>query len=317
MKKKSKKINRKGKANVPPLATSVSPDTVLALRVCPKNLITRNGFRWPESGPVECPDWDLQPECGHGLHGWLWGIGDHSAATWDADMRWLVVEVDRSSIVDLGGKVKFHRGVVVHCGDQATATQYVRERLPKELAGASVIGSTASAGDRGTASAGDRGTASAGDRGTASAGYLGTASAGDRGTASAGDRGTASAGDRGTASAGYLGTASAGYLGTASAGDRGTASAGYRGTASAGYLGTASAGDRGTASAGDEGIVIGRHWDGTRWRICVGYVGEDGIENGKPYHVEGGKLVAGEHPEAKSAREYAAKISAMKAVDRP
>ena len=102
---------------------------------------------------------------------------------------------------------------------------------------------------------------------------------------------TASAGDHGTASAGYRGTASAGYRGTASAGDRGTASAGYRGTANAGDEGTASAGDGGTASAGDEGTLVIKYWDGDRYRLAVGYVGEDGIKPNTPYRVENGRLV--------------------------
>ena len=78
---------------------------------------------------------------------------------------------------------------------------------------------------------------------------------------------------------------------TASAGDHGTASAGYRGTANAGDEGTASAGDGGTASAGDEGTLVIKYWDGDRYRLAVGYVGEDGIKPNTPYRVENGRLV--------------------------
>jgi hypothetical protein len=150
---------------------------------------------------------------------------------------------------------------------------------------------TASAGDRGTATAGYRGTATAGYRGTATAGDDGTATAGDDGTATAGDDGTATAGDDGTASAGDRGTATAGYRGTATAGDRGTATAGDDGTATAGDRGTATAGYRGTATAGDDAIIAVKYWDGSRYRLAVGYTGEDGIERGKAYRVNAGRLV--------------------------
>ena len=64
----------------------------------------------------------------------------------------------------------------------------------------------------------------------------------------------------------------------------GSATAGYRGSATAGYYGTATAGDCGT--------VCIKWWDGDRYRLVVGYVGEDGIEPNTPYRVVDGKLVA-------------------------
>ena len=117
-------------------------------------------------------------------------------------------------------------------------------------------------------------------------------------SATAGEGGTATAGDRGTATAGYRGTATAGDYGTATAGDRGTATAGYRGTATAGEGGTATAGEGGTATAGEGGPATAgeggevhiRHYDGRRYRIAVGYVGEDDIDPGTAYVVTEGKL---------------------------
>jgi len=130
---------------------------------------------------------------------------------------------------------------------------------------------------------GYRGTATAGFKGTATAGNYGIATAGEDGKSTVGDYGTATAGDYGTATVGYKGTATAGYKGTATAGEGGTATAGYRGTATAGY--------RGTATAGDGGTIQIVWYDGTRERIAVGYVGEDGIEPDVPYRVKGGRLV--------------------------
>jgi hypothetical protein len=240
------------------------PQTALVLRTCSADMTSHGGFRWPESGSVECSDWIPEPVCGYGLHGLLWGEGDGSLLDWASDAKWLVVEVDAGGVVDLKGKVKFPRGSVVHCGDRLSATAYLSERAP----GRAIVG--------GTATAGDHGTATAGDHGTATAGYGGTATAGDRGTATAGDHGTATAGDHGTATAGYGGTATAGYGGTATAGDHGTATAGVGGT----------------ATAGDHGILSLRWWDGNRYRIATLYVGEDGIGAGQPYRVdENGRAV--------------------------
>ena len=72
----------------------------------------------------------------------------------------------------------------------------------------------------------------------------------------------------------------------------GTATAGDRGTATAGGYGTATAGDRGTATAGVGGEIRIRWWDGSRYRLAVGYVGEGGIRPGVPYRCDAaGRLV--------------------------
>ena len=176
---------------------------VLVLRTCKADLTSYGGFRWPESGPAEAPDWRPDAECGRGLHGLLWGEGDGSLLDWSAGAKWLVVEVEAADIIDLGGKVKFPRGVVAHCGDRDSATAYL-----------------AAHGGAGRAIAG--------------------------------------------------------------------------GTATAGHRGTATAGSYGIATAGDEGTVAVRYWDGKRYRLAIGYVGEDGIEPGVAYRVEGGRLVRAE-----------------------
>ena len=298
---------------------------VLVLRCCHAGRKSGAGhvdFTWPGvGGEAVAPDWDPEPRCGGGLHGWLWGAGsvEDSGAGWafsEPDVVWLVVEVDATSVVSLSGgkKVKFPRGTVVVESDLAACAAFIGRHVSNNVAiiggtasagyhgtatagdhgtASAGYGGTASAGNRGTATAGDHGTASAGycgtatagDHGTASAGYGGTATAGDYGTASAGTRGTASAGNRGTATAGDHGTASAGYCGTATAGDHGTASAGNRGTATAGDYGTASAGTRGTASAGKEGVVLVKHWTGSRHILVVGNVGIDHIEPNVKYRT--------------------------------
>jgi hypothetical protein len=233
-------------------------------------MTSHNRFLWPESGEVSAPDWSEEACCGFGLHGLLKGEGDGDLLNWKPDAKWLVVAVQESEVVDLGGdKVKFPRCRVVYTGDRFTATAIIAVHHP----GSVIVGGTATAGDRGTATAGYGGTATAGDRGTATAGY------------------------GGTATAGYGGTATAGYGGTATAGDRGTATAGYGGTATAGDRGTATAGDRGTATAGDRGTLQIRYYDfaAGRYRLTTGYTGENGIEPNKKYKLnEAGVLIPAE-----------------------
>ena len=225
------------------VVSAESPDYVLpagkalVMRTCAADMTSYKGvFRWPESGPVEAPDWKPTAVCGNGLHGLLWGEGcGEWLAIDDPTAKWLAVEIDPTTAINLDGKVKFQRGVVVFVGDRNSAPQWLSEHGG---AGRAIVS--------GTATAGDIGTATAGDRGTATAGYSGTATAGDSGTATAGDRGTATAGDRGT------------------------------------------------AKTGEIGIIVCRWYDDSkeRYRLTVGYVGEDGIEPNTFYRCdERGKLV--------------------------
>ena len=119
--------------------------TALVLRACAADMTSHNGFRWPESGAVEAPDWDPEPVCGGGLHGLLWGEGDGSLLSWEPDAKWLVAEIRDGSWVDLDGKVKFPRCEVVFCGDRKGATDYIAARAP----GRSIVGGTATAGEGG------------------------------------------------------------------------------------------------------------------------------------------------------------------------
>jgi hypothetical protein len=232
---------------------------VYALRTCNAALQSYNGFQWPASGKVSAPDWEKSTRCGQGLHGLLAGAGNAELLDWSPDAVWMIVDITEAykagDVIDLQGKVKFPACEIAHKGDQRSATQFL---IDAGITGP-IVGAFITAGVRGTATAGVRGTATAGDSGTATAG--------DSGTATAGDSGTATAGDSGTATAGYGGTATAGDSGTATAGDSGTATAGYGGT------------------------VQVKWWDGARYRVYTGYVGEDGIEANTAYRVEGKRLV--------------------------
>jgi hypothetical protein len=65
-----------------------------------------------------------------------------------------------------------------------------------------------------------------------------------------------------------------------------TATAGDEGTATAGDEGTATAGNEGTATAGDKAIIQLRYWDGDRYRVAIGYIGEGGLEPGVKYKLD-------------------------------
>ena len=84
------------------------------------------------------------------------------------------------------------------------------------------------------------------------------------------------------------GTATAGNYGTATAGYNGTATAGYKGTATAGNYGTATAGNYGAATAGYNGIIQIKLYDfaARRYRIVLGYIGENGLEAGRKYKLD-------------------------------
>lgn len=176
---------------------------VLVLRTCGEDLRSYCGFQWPKKGPVECPDWDPQPVCGHGLHGLLWGCGEAALLDLEKPAWWLVVRVRASEIVDLGGKVKFPRGEVILATRERDAA--VRYLLDHGAHDKPVAFRKATAGDFGRAIVGDYGQATAGEGGQATAGNYGQATAGDLGQAIAGDYGRATADNGGKATAGIGG----------------------------------------------------------------------------------------------------------------
>lgn len=134
---------------------SAKKKTSLFLRTCGQNGEAYGGFVWPLTvgAMVSALDWDAKPECGSGLHGLLSGGGNASYLSTDPSSKWLVVQANTDSIVDLGGKHKFPACKILHIGDKISATEYLLD------AGCTGVHfSTATAGDMGTATAGDMGT---------------------------------------------------------------------------------------------------------------------------------------------------------------
>ena len=245
---------------------NVQPATALVLRCCAADMTSRDEFVWPDVGEIAiAPDWRDDLECGGGLHGWLYGAGDYAASDYwsKADAKWLVLEVEESSIREFGRKCKFPSALVRFAGDKAAAAAYLVEHEPRAVA-CNVIGLSVVVGDHQTAAVGPLGTATSGDLGTSTSGNSGNSTSGYGGTATSGDWGTATSGD----------------WGTATSGDLGTSTSGYGGTSTSGYGGTSTSGERGE-------IQI-RYYDlkAERYRTAVGYVGEDGIEANVAYKLD-------------------------------
>lgn len=127
---------------------------VIGLRTCGLERLSHGGFKWPESGWAEAPDWNSRPECGGGLHFLRNGIGESSLLDW-GDAIWQAVIAYEDETVDIGSdKSKAKRCFVAVSGSRGEAARFVYENTNGKFA---VHGVTATAGYKGTATAGDEG----------------------------------------------------------------------------------------------------------------------------------------------------------------
>ena len=181
----------------------------LVLRCCNVDMTSRNGFRWPTPdedighgpGVAVAPDWNPETICGGGLHGWLRGEGSPHVANIKHDSKWLVVEVDESTIVDINGEeVKFPRGRVIFVGERHEATNYLHRN---RQAGSRCLWLSAECGDDSTLTGGDDSTLTGG--------YGSTLTGGDHSTLTGGDHSTLTGGNRSTLTGGYGSTLTGGY----------------------------------------------------------------------------------------------------------
>ena len=184
-------------------------DKVLVLRRINPDGTSRGGFKWPDGIDVEvlCPDWNPEPVCGGGLHGWPWGMGlgdgcDYSIIT----DRWLVIAVAPSDIVgniEKGLKCKFSRGIKIHDGTFSSAWALISsgrhrciEAMAKDGAPSISSGNSSTAASSGNSSK----AASSGDssKAASSGDYSKAEQSGPSGiAASIGSGGTVMAGESG------------------------------------------------------------------------------------------------------------------------
>ncbi len=229
---------------------------VLVLRVCGPDGGSTNGFYWPLIGPVNCPDWEDNKECGHGLHGWLHGVGDGYAATFyrvrDKNSIWMVVEVP--SYIDLEGKVKFPSGTVVFSGTKVNAIEYLRSNDPYHLAkegnnGSMIIGDIVTSTGPENVVGADYSVVTSESLGHSISGYMGESSSGEAGFSESGRSGISISGNHGRSVTADFGTAISGDSGAAISGNGGFSISGHHGYSLAKIFGTSISGDYGISIA--------------------------------------------------------------------
>ena len=236
-----------------------SSNTSLVLRVCRADGTSRGGFQWPlEVGAeVVAPDWKNNTTCGNGLHGWLYGQGDHSCVSYWADdaAKWLVLEVESAGIVMLDGKCKFERCIVRFVGNKTAAAAYVIEHEPQS-SNVAVIGASLQVGAKQSGLVGALGTLTGG--------YGSILTGGD------------------------YSTLTGGYGSTMTGGDYSTMTGGRRSTMTGGDYSTLIGGDGSTLSGGHRSELRIRYWDSAaeRYRTEIAYVRENGIRPNTAYKLD-------------------------------
>jgi len=273
-------------------------ETIYLLRTADADHRSYGGFQWPsEPGSVvEAPDWDPEPKCMHGLHGYPRGEGEgRELRADDPDAIWQVIEAEAEAVVRIpngDGKAKVPRCTLVYAGDRETAIALIHERHPD----AAVWGSRVITGDRGVSISGGYGTSISGE--------FGIAVSGIGGKSISGYSATSISGNYGMSISGYGGGSTSGIGGISTSGDLGMSISGYLGKSASGHHGMSTSGEFGIAASGIGGRIQIVSWDGRRYRLCVGYVGEDGIEPDTYYLCRSGRLVRvdpqPEHPTKES-----------------
>ena len=160
---------------------ATKPQTALVLRCCAADMSSKNGFIWPGVGETAtAPDWKDDGECGHGLHGWLYGQGDHGTSDYAtlSDAKWLVVEVVLSEVRMLGGKCKFPSGIVRFVGAMSESAKYIIEHEPQSKRVA-VIGAVLECGEGGVLQGGALSVLTGGDSATMTGGNYAKMTGGD------------------------------------------------------------------------------------------------------------------------------------------
>ena len=286
--------------------------TQLFLRTTDKDGKAYGGFQWPlEVGAiVTAPDWKPTTKCGNGLHGLLNGEGEAGHLSLEESAIWWIVEAENA--IDLCGKHKFQSCRVVAFGKREDITQQMRR-----MTGGAVHGLIESGGYRATLTGGDyakltggnEATLTGGDYATLTGGYEATLTGGDRAKLTGGDGATLTGGDlakltgghrakltggyRAKLTGGDLATLTGGYEATLTGGDRAKLTGGEYATLTGGDYATLTGGDRSTLTGGevatltggDRSTLIFLRWKEGRRRVLTAYVGEDGIEPGKPYRA--------------------------------
>jgi hypothetical protein len=105
----------------------------LLVRTCDANRRSfEETYQWPGVGQIAtAPDWSPERVCGQGLHAIHLDMQSNwDLLNWGKGARWLVVAAVKKEIVDLGGKCKFPRALVMYdTGEAHLAAWYIIGRL--------------------------------------------------------------------------------------------------------------------------------------------------------------------------------------------
>jgi len=260
----------------------------LVLRVCAPDMSSKNGFIWPGVGGIAtASDWKDNEECGAGLHGWLYGQGDHSVSDhWNTpEAKWLVVKVETAGIRMLGGKCKFQSGEVVFVGEKSEAAAYIIENEP-QAKNVAVIGAVLKCEENGVIQGGALSVLTGGYYAKMTGGDYATMTGGDSATMTGGDSATMTGGYSAKMTGGYSAKMTGGYSATMTGGDSATMTGGDYAKMTGGDYATMTGGDYAKMTGGDYAVMHFTYWDGKRTRTVIAYVGEDGIEPNVAYKLD-------------------------------
>jgi hypothetical protein len=153
-------------AEVKPHQWTDGGERVLVLRRIKPDGTSHGGFNaWGQSSElqieVSAPDWNDQPVCGGGLHGWPWGMGLGEGADFSLiDDRWLVLAARPEDVVgelERGEKCKVRTAQKIYDGTFSGAWAMInggRHRLIEAMARSGLPG-IASGDSSKAASSGD------------------------------------------------------------------------------------------------------------------------------------------------------------------
>ena len=160
---------------------------ILVLRKVASDMTSYKGsFTWPQSGPVEAPDWQPHDICGNGLHGLPWGEG----GDYLIGVLWVCCLVNTSTdnyihgSGDMVDKCKFRRAEDVSVGTQEEVILNVQKyapintRINYAIQVDTKTDVTQTAGYRSTQTADNGSTQTAGNDSTQTAGNNSTQTAG-------------------------------------------------------------------------------------------------------------------------------------------
>lgn len=241
---------------------------------------------------IGCPYFSRCNDPYYGIVGLMWGIGSVEALSFGPSSKWLVVEVDRQDVVQLGDYVKFKCGIVRFVGGPVTASRFIQAR---STANGSVANGIACGADGEVVASGDFGVSVIRNNSVAMAADYGSCIGGSHSMCAADYKSNAVAGDQSQVVVGDCSNAISGIGGVTITGDRSFGKSGDFGLTSVGAFSVGMTGVNGIVQGGVGSQLIAMYVSRAGLRnipkICTATVGENGILPNRAYRAANGKLV--------------------------